>query len=268
MRRVLTTYLPWGLIFVLLAVGLWFYVERFEPLDGKLAAAEENLWAAGLDAKECEQKLATRADLRSEMEERLERLESRNKELEQAQEELEDEIMQKQAELDKLANIKKDLKEQLKEELHRGEVLIKQISGNLVVDVSDRVLFDSGEAELNEKGKQVLARVGESLRKVKDKIIQVGGHTDSLPISKNLEDRFPSNWELSSARATVVVRFLQDQARIPGDHLMATGFAQYRPVASNASSAGRRLNRRIEIVLLPEITAEGQAKKTKKSTRR
>src|SRR5690606_19606235 len=113
------------------------------------------------------------------------------------------------------------------------------------------ILFDSGEAELNDGGKKVLAKVGETFAKMGDKIIQVGGHTDDVPISPKLHDRFPSNWELSTARATHVVRFLQDEGKIPGSRLLATGFSQYRPVASNASRGGRKKNRRIEVVLLP-----------------
>jgi chemotaxis protein MotB len=78
------------------------------------------------------------------------------------------------------------------------------------------------------------------------------GHTDGTRIvSSTTQEKFPTNWELSTARATNVVRFLQEQGKVPGAELVAVGFAEFRPVASNASAEGRRKNRRIEIVLVP-----------------
>jgi len=120
-----------------------------------------------------------------------------------------------------------------------------------VVDLIDKIVFDSGEAELNDAGKEVLRQVGETLAKVPDEILQVTGHTDNKPISRKLAERFPTNWELSVARATNVVRFLQEEVKIPGDRLVAAGMAEYRPVATNRTATGRRRNRRIEVRLLP-----------------
>lgn len=97
------------------------------------------------------------------------------------------------------------------------------------MDLIDKIVFDSGEAELNDAGKEVLRQVGETLAKVPDEIIQVTGHTDNKPISRKLAERFPTNWELSVARATNVVRFLQEEVKIPGDRLVAAGMAEYRP---------------------------------------
>jgi hypothetical protein len=85
------------------------------------------------------------------------------------------------------------------------------------------------------------------------KLIQVTGHTDDSPPTAKIRERFPTNWELSVARASNVVRFLQESAGIPGKRLIAAGFGQYRPVATNANHAGRARNRRIEIVLMPQI---------------
>lgn len=144
-----------------------------------------------------------------------------------------------------------ELQERLKAEVAKGDILISQQQGDLVVDLLDKVVFDSGQAELNDKGKQVLREVGETLGKVPDKTIQVSGHTDSQPISDKLKERFPTNWELSTARATNVVRYLVDEIHVPAERLAAAGYAEFRPIASNASSDGRRRNRRIEVRLLP-----------------
>jgi len=192
-------------------------------------------------------------DEQEKLQARLKEVQARNDELEKWQVELEEEVKQKEKALEALKNMKVELGKRLKDEIKRGEVLIKEIRGELIVDVNDRILFRPGEAFLNERGREVLRRVGEALNKTSDKLIQVGGHTDSRPISERLKERFASNWELSTARATQVVRFLQDEVKIPGERLLAAGFSQYRPVASNSTRKGRRLNRRIEIKLLPIV---------------
>ncbi|WP_373048559.1 flagellar motor protein MotB [Vulgatibacter sp.] len=143
-----------------------------------------------------------------------------------------------------------ELQDLLEAEIAKGSVLISQQRGELVVDLIDQVVFDSGEAELNARGKAVLRQVGETLARVPDKIIQVSGHTDRLKISKKLSARFPTNWELSAARATHVVRYLQDEIGLPGDRLVAAGLAEFRPIASNRTRSGRSRNRRIEVRLL------------------
>lgn len=174
----------------------------------------------------------------------VETLEGLHRELAAKVEEREKEVQALQATQDELA-------EKLQKEIQKGNVAISQARGELVVDLIDKVLFDSGEAELNEKGAEVLLQVGETLLKVPDKVIQVTGHTDSMGISEKLIDKFPTNWELSAHRATNVVRFLQEQAKVPGERLAAVGRSQYYPIASNATSKGRRRNRRIEVTLLP-----------------
>ncbi len=194
------------------------------------------------------------AEARSEVDKLVKENESlaqTKSELESAQAQLALTVQQKEAALAELTRDQEELAQKLEAEITKGDILIKQRGGELVVDVSDQILFDSGAAELNEQGKSVLKRVGETFAKSQDKVIQVGGHTDDVPISPKLVEKFPSNWELSTARASHVVRFLQEEAKIPGKRLMATGFSQYRPVGSNATKKGRSKNRRIEVVLLP-----------------
>src|SRR5262249_24083127 len=135
-------------------------------------------------------------------------------------------------------------------EIAQGDVIIKQYKGELVVDLVDQILFASGESELGDKGKAVLKQVGETLLKVPDKVLQIGGHTDNQPISGKLKDKWVSNWELSSARALNVVHYLEDEVNIPGERLVAAGFSEFRPIGKNASKDGRKRNRRIEVVLL------------------
>ena len=99
---------------------------------------------------------------------------------------------------------------------------------------------------------KVLQQVGDVLSKVSDKQIRIEGHTDNVPISTKLQSRFKTNWELSTARATTVVRHLIEKGGVDRQHLSAVGYAETRPVASNDSEEGRASNRRIEIVLYPK----------------
>jgi|SRR5688572_25304797 chemotaxis protein MotB len=137
----------------------------------------------------------------------------------------------------------------LNEEVKKGQLQVRQLKGMLTVDVAEQLFFDSGRATLKDTGKQLLQKVAESLKGYEDKAIRIVGHTDNVPITKGLQKVYPSNWELSVARATTVVRFLQD-AGIAPERLLATGRAEYAPVAPNDSAEGRQKNRRIEITLV------------------
>jgi chemotaxis protein MotB len=137
----------------------------------------------------------------------------------------------------------------LNEEVKKGQVQVRQLKGMLTVDVAEQLFFDSGRANLKDTGREVLKKVADSLKSYDDKAIRIVGHTDNVPISGGLQKVFASNWELSAARATTVVRFLQD-AGIPPERLVATGRGEYAPVAPNDSPEGRQKNRRIEITLI------------------
>ena len=135
-----------------------------------------------------------------------------------------------------------DLQKQL--DSHDGDVA--ESEGRISVNLVDQILFKSGEAEISPRGKQVLAKVGGVLKQASDKQILIGGHTDDRPIHT---PQFPSNWELSTARAVNVVRFLQEQAGVDPSHLTAAGYSEFHP----RSKRDKSKNRRIEILLLPEI---------------
>ncbi len=111
--------------------------------------------------------------------------------------------------------------------------------------LTDRILFDSGSAELRSQSGPLLSAVANMLKLRAGLPVSVEGHTDPVPIS----GRYPSNWELSTARAARVVRALVARG-IPAQSLSATGYAWLHPIASNATAAGRARNRRVEIVLL------------------
>jgi chemotaxis protein MotB len=143
------------------------------------------------------------------------------------------------------------LVEQMKGEIATGEVTISELKGKLTVNMVDAILFDSGKAEIKPEGLVVLGKVIEILKSVDDKAIRIEGHTDAVPISGTLAQRYPTNWELSAARAINVARYLQKQAIDP-TLLSAAGFGEFKPVAANDTVEGRAKNRRIEIVLVPK----------------
>ncbi len=145
-----------------------------------------------------------------------------------------------------------DLVGKMRSEIEQGKVKITELENKLTVNLVDKVLFSSGEASLNEEGKATLLKVSEVLRGVTDKTIQVEGHTDNVPIIGGLAKRFPTNWELSTERATTVVRFLVEEGKMNPENISAAGYSFYRPIADNATPEGKSQNRRIEIVLIPK----------------
>jgi chemotaxis protein MotB len=143
------------------------------------------------------------------------------------------------------------LLEKMKGEIAKGQVTISELKGKLTVNMVDAILFDSGKAEVKREGLVVLGKVVEILKGVNDKAIRIEGHTDNVAINRSLAQRYPTNWELSAARAINVARYLEQQAIAP-DSLSAAAFGEFKPVADNATVEGRAKNRRIEIVLVPK----------------
>ncbi len=153
--------------------------------------------------------------------------------------------------ISELDDTKQKIESSMKEQIEAQEIKIEEIEGKLKVTFVDKILFDTGSVEINQRGKEVLLTIAGSLKENENQNIVVEGHTDNVPIGMVLRDRFPTNWELSAARATAVVRFLQDNGGLKPERLTASGYSYYRPVASNDTEEGRSQNRRIEIILIP-----------------
>jgi chemotaxis protein MotB len=164
---------------------------------------------------------------------------------------LEKEKIAREARLAKVKNTYNQLVGALEEEIKRGELTISNLEGQLSVNLLNKILFDSGKTVIKKEGLKVLQSLGDVLSKFPEKALQVAGHTDNVQISARLKERFPSNWELSTARASSVVHFLQDKVGLPGERIIAAGHSEYQPVASNDDAEGRALNRRIQILLVP-----------------
>jgi len=139
--------------------------------------------------------------------------------------------------------------------LESRDVTISQLQGKLTVNILDRVLFDSGEAELKPDGSVVLRKVADILAQHSNLKVHVIGHTDNIPIRASARSKFASNWELSTARAIAAVRFLTESAGVDPRRLGALGYGEFRPVADNSTAEGRARNRRIAITILSEELA-------------
>ncbi|MCE5195464.1 MAG: OmpA family protein [Nitrospiraceae bacterium] len=139
---------------------------------------------------------------------------------------------------------------ELNEEIKKGEIAVTQLKDKLTLSMVDRILFDSGSEDVKGNGKKVLDRVAEILKTISDKQIMIEGHTDNVPIGSKIAKKFLTNWELSGARATNVVKYLQEKGVDP-KLLHSSAYAEYKPIEPNDTEEGRAKNRRIEIVLIP-----------------
>lgn len=143
----------------------------------------------------------------------------------------------------------RQLKDRLRRMIDAGTLSVRVARGRLVIDLKQDILFPSGSADVSDLGRETLTEVGRVLGEFADRTFQVEGHTDNVPIKTQ---RFPSNWELSTARAVAVVKIF-GEAGLPSERLSAAGFGEFQPRADNGSPEGRTLNRRIEVVLVPDL---------------
>ncbi len=159
---------------------------------------------------------------------------------------------QRKEEILEMKGTYESLLENMESEIEKGKITITQLKGKLKVNMLDEILFDSGKTTIKPQGVELLDRVGKILLNVEERAISIEGHTDNVPIGPELGKKYPTNWDLSAARATTVARYLQEKIGINPGVLSATGYGEYQPIASNETKEGKARNRRIEIVLIPK----------------
>ncbi|GKS59568.1 hypothetical protein YTPLAS18_30950 [Nitrospira sp.] len=169
---------------------------------------------------------------------------------------LEQERVAKEEEIRRLTHAQDDLSQSFQDEIAKGHITIQRVRDRLTINMIDQVLFDSGRADIKPEGRTVLKRVSEVVAAMSDKQIRIEGHTDNVPIGPKIKERFASNWELSTARATSVVHYLLETGGINRQIISVAGYADTRPVAGNETDEGKASNRRIEIVLYPKDLKE------------
>ncbi|MBX3187504.1 MAG: OmpA family protein [Labilithrix sp.] len=188
--------------------------KRIDELEAKIAEAEGKAGAADE---------ATRAEL--------------------------EELRRQKAAADARLKLFEDFLAKFKKMIEAGKLDITVRRGQIVLALGTDILFDTGKTEIKPEGKAALGEVADVLKSVSGRRFQVAGHTDTVPIKTK---EFASNWELSTARALAVIKLLIDKGVRP-DTLSAAGYAELDPAHSNATEAGKAKNRRIEIVIVPNI---------------
>jgi chemotaxis protein MotB len=159
------------------------------------------------------------------------------------------ELRAEKAKREKELKVYKDLFSQLKALVDAGTIEVIFRKGRMVVKLSNAILFDSGKARLRTEGLDAVARLVPALKSVGNREFLVAGHTDNVPIRTA---RYKNNWELSTARAVAMVTAMIEQG-YPANQLGAAGFGEFDPIGDNAGEEGREQNRRIEIILMPNL---------------
>lgn len=235
--------------------------ERYKA-DERLAKCERSIRNSIRETQEVGQLLSgcranlveTSAELKASQS-RAKSAQSQSKEerekMEAEREKLVEQLNALQAENRERERLYKEMTERFDKLISAGQLDVTMVNGRLVINMPQDILFKSGSATVEREGRNALLEVGSVLAELDDRQFQVEGHTDNVPISTR---RFPSNWELSSARALSVVHILKEGG-VAAKNLSGAGYGEYHPVASNDNKADRKLNRRIEIVVLPNLEA-------------
>lgn len=177
------------------------------------------------------------------------REEALGSDLEQTRSRLRQSIEAREKEIQELSRIKTELAGELKEYLATGEVLVNEEKRGVVITLMGVAPLRSEGVVVRAEDRPLLQKVSRILKKYPDREVLIEGHTDDEPITSS---QFPSNWELSTARATTILRYLEEKEGISPKRLSAVGYGEYRPLATNTTPEGRQKNRRVEIVILPQ----------------
>lgn len=227
--------------------------------------SQEELDAANARADELQAELNSSTQAREELEERLGTLQGQNDamterlralghnvgDLEAQRADLQRalrELQQRQQQAEARLNTFRQLMERFRSMISSGRLRVRIVRNRMVLVLSENILFDSGKVDLKREAQEPLQEVAGVLADIPDREFQVVGHTDNVPV----RGRYRSNWSLSSARAVTVTQFLIENG-VPENRISAAGMADTQPVASNETPEGRAQNRRIEIVLLPNL---------------
>lgn len=249
--------LGWLLFLLAVGAGVGLFYLVYQPLEAARGRLERELRQAQREADHASGRLSVLEPNVEELREANERMRAERDRLAAESGRLATTVEEREAEIARLRSAREALEAQLGSEIAGGDITVQEVDGELRVRLAEQILFPPGSPDLSARGQAVIRRVASSLATLESQIVEVGGHTDDTPLSEATQERFPTNWELSTARATHVVRFLQDECSIPGDRLVAAGYSQYRPASALATPAGRRRNRRIELILRPRRASDG-----------
>jgi chemotaxis protein MotB len=223
--------------------------EKFEASEASLASCQASLASCRADAAAQAERCAREQRQSQERSESMQResearLAAVGRDLGQCQQE----AAAARSSVRSMDERAAQLRHQLQDEIAARDVEIEQLRDQLAVRVLDRILFRSGSAEILPPGRAVLDKLARVFAESKEHL-RVEGHTDIVPIGTSLQARYPTNWELSTARASSVVRYFETVRGIDPHRLEAVGYSKYRPVAQGDSAQALQRNRRVEIIL-------------------
>ena len=231
-------------------------LERLHQIEGRLHRTEKRLEKVESEFRQCKNRVNRSSKKQQNLQAQHNYLKKLNRQLSEKIITLQQELNKKKSVIQLqgkvirlLDDTKKTIETSLKDQIAAKEIEVVGVDDKLKVIFIDKILFDSGSVEINPKGQELLMTMAGSLKDNDKQDIVVEGHTDNVPLNAELKKRFPSNWELSTARAAAVVRFFHQKAGIKPQRLSARGYSFYRSVASNDTKKGRNQNRRIEIIL-------------------
>lgn len=232
--------------FILISTGCVSASKHKELQDenDRNAAA---LMAAEDRISELNKRLGIADSEKTKLESQRTQLESSVSEMRQAL----DEMKKRRAEAEKRLAQFKELTAKFSKLINSGKLNVKMVNGRMVVALSTDILFPSGSAKLSKEGVAAIQEVTQVLVDLEGRQYQIEGHTDNVPIKRS--ELYPSNWELASARAMTVVKTMLD-AGMPTDRISGAAYADAQPVASNKTPEGRAQNRRISIVIVPDLS--------------
>jgi chemotaxis protein MotB len=222
------------------------YEDRIRALDADIVRLNDELAGTKARLVNSEEELA---GARSTLKDREALLSKKDAELLDKVKRMDDLNRRLDAQTAALSGLRKRIADALVN-FKSDELTVTQKDGKVYVSLSEKLLFKSGSAEVDPKGKEAIGQLATVLKANSDIGVLVEGHTDSIPIASG---RFKDNWELSTARATSIVRLLTVDHKLQPQSVTAAGRGEFVPVASNRDADGRARNRRTEIILTPDL---------------
>lgn len=226
---------------------------RVKELEGEIAAKDAEIEALKNKGADDEAKIAALEQERAALQSELAAVVKDRARLKASKEEMERalaEAAERRAEAEKRLAEYRDLLVKFKALIDAGKLRVRIVDGKMVLQLPTDVLFASGSAKLSAEGEQAIAEITGVLVTIPGRKFQIEGHTDNVPIKTS---KYPSNWELAAARAIAVVTTMIRSGMSPAG-VSAASYGEHRPVASNDTPEGRTLNRRIEIVVVPDLS--------------
>jgi chemotaxis protein MotB len=203
--------------------------------------------------EEREKLLREIADLKSDYDKKILTLKDEIANLNEELSDLKKLTDKQKAELARMENQASDLEKQLDEEIKKGDIRLKKFHNRLVINIDDKISFDSGYANLKKEVLPSLKKIREILSQYPEYSIVVEGHTDNIPMRSK---KFRDNWELSTERALAVLGYLLEDSNLNPVRFSAAGYGEHRPLVSNSTKENRALNRRVDIVVIPTVPGQ------------